>query len=330
MLNPTIRRKLESLNSLPTIPYIITQVLNIVDNTEISANQLASVIEKDQSLAAKVLAVANSPFYGFSRKIATIDLAVVVLGLNTIKEIVLSLAIQKFFANVRKDLFDVNAFWQYSVFCGAAARVLARKIGYRLVGEAFVAGLMHDIGILIIVQYFSQKFKEIKKIKELRGLSFVEAENAVIYSDHSDIGSWIVEKWQLPSKLAEAIRFHHKSFAEVKEIIFKRESDDNTDNDSNPNSDRQSSSDMPNKDIDQPLALLVAMSEWFANEMGFKAWAKEDKTSELYLANDIINDIKEHDLLSPESAFELLKKEITTEFEKASVLNTMIAKPIYK
>jgi len=154
MLELTIQRKLESLRQLPTVPFVLSEVLNAVDNVNMSAAALASIIERDQSLAARVLAVANSPFYGFSRKISTIDLAIVVLGLNSIKEIVLSLVIKRFFTNIRRDLFDVNAFWQYSVFCGACSRLLARKLDYRIAGEAFVAGLTHDIGYIILIQYF--------------------------------------------------------------------------------------------------------------------------------------------------------------------------------
>ena len=122
MLDKKIQKKLESSSQVPTIPHVITQVLNAVEDENLSALALASIIEQDQSLTMRVLTVANSPIYGFSRRISTIDLAIVVMGLKTIKEIVLSLAIQRFFARVRKDLFDTRDFWQYSVFCGAASR----------------------------------------------------------------------------------------------------------------------------------------------------------------------------------------------------------------
>jgi HD-like signal output (HDOD) protein len=319
MLEAKVRRKLESLTNIPTIPFVISQVLGAVDNENLSASALAGLIEKDQSLTIKVLSVANSPFYGFSRRISTIDLAIVILGLNTIKEIVLSLAIQKFFTNVRKDIFDVKSFWQYSVFCGAAGRVLARKLNYRLVGEAFVAGLMHDIGILILVQYFSTNFNEIRKKQLHHAMTFVEAEQKVMKCTHSDIGAWFANKWNLPENISKTIQYHHLAFSEAKfiEDRIKALKQKKT----NPNEKIEDS------DFDQPLTVIVALSEWFAKEMGFKKWAlEENRISQLFLAEDLIADMQDHELLNPESAIELIKQEITDEFNKASVLNDMLTK----
>lgn len=325
MLEAKVRRKLESLTTLPTIPYVISQVLGAVDNENLSASSLASLIEKDQSLTIKVLAVANSPFYGFSRRISTIDLAIVILGLNTIKEIVLSLAIQKFFTNVRKDIFDVKAFWQYSVFCGAAGRVLARKLNYRLVGEAFVAGLMHDIGILILVQYFSGNFNEIRSNQFNKAMTFVEAEKSVLKCTHSDIGAWLANKWNLPENISKAIQYHHLAFSEAKFIEDRIKALKEKKDKAKAGAIKTKKED--DGEFDQPLTVIVALSEWFAKEMGFKNWALEGTNqSKLFLAEDLVAEMQDHDLLSPESAIELIKQEITDEFNKASVLNDMLNK----
>lgn len=294
MLDPKIERKLESLTQIPTIPFVISEVLQAVDDPRSGAAHLANLIERDQAMTAKVLAVANSPFYGFSRKIATIDLAVVVMGTNTIKEILLSLAIQRFFSNVRRDIFDVRSFWRYSLFCGAAARLLARRLEYRIPGEAFVAGLMHDIGVLILVQYFSQQFIQLRRLQEKYGLSMVEAEKKALRSTHSEIGAWIAEKWQLPAALCKAIERHHTPIEIAGEDPDKFE-------------------------IDEPLTLLVSLSEWFAGEMGFKEWSRESKPSTLFMQDEVIESLKSHDLLNPESAFEALKLEIEQEFEKSLI-----------
>jgi HD-like signal output (HDOD) protein len=321
MLDIKVRRKLESLTQIPTIPYIITQALSAVDNENLSASALASIIEKDQSLTMRVLTVANSPFYGFSRRIATIELAVVILGLNTIKEIVLSLAIQKFFANVRRDLFDVNAFWKYSVFCGAAGRVLARKLNYRLAGEAFVAGLVHDIGILILIQYFPAQFKEIRKKQAYYDLTLIEAEKEILNCTHSDIGAWLAKKWNLPAHIFESVQYHHLNYIDAK-IAHTHE-----------NKRKKKLKKEESDDFDQPLTIIVALSEWFAQSMGFKEWALEEaRSSYLFLADELIKDMSEHDLLSPDSAIEVIKQEINDEYQKASALNDLINSPkaLYK
>ena len=311
MLEPKIRKKLESLTKLPTIPYVISEVLNAVDNTNLSAGALGKLVEKDQALTAKVLSVANSPFYGFSKRISTIDLAIVVIGLNSIKEIVLSLVIQKFFANVRKDVFNIKQFWHYSVFSGACSRLLARKLGYRLAGEAFVAGLMHDIGILFLVQFFTPEFKKIREVQKKEGLSLIDAEYKVIKSTHCDIGAWFAHKWNLPEQLYNSINNHHTSY-----LDFKMQED-------SLNKELKNEEALSFADTEQPLTAIVAMTEWFAREMGFKEWAMEDEPSALFLAKEILGEIQNHDMLNPESALEVLKQEILEEYEKAAVFNEM-------
>lgn len=312
MLSDKIRNKLESLNELPTIPYVISQVLEALDNPDVSAAALANLIQKDQTLTARVLRMANSPFYGFSRKISTIDLAIVVLGLNTIKEIVLTLVIQRIFSKVRKDVFDIGAFWHYSVFCGAASRMLARKLGYRLAGEAFVCGLVHDIGILIEIEYFTDKFLKILELQKSKDLTFIESENLVIDCNHADIGAWFAEKWNLPEKICKAIKHHQSTYVEVAK-------------------DNENSMEVPaGKDdpFPEPLTAIVAMSEWFAKEMEFKEWARESKPSDLYLANEVLDEIKSHDIYESDSAIEVLKHEILKEYERTSVINELPSRSV--
>ncbi len=318
MLNKKVQRKLESLKDLPTIPTVMSQVLAALDNPDVSAASLAKIIENDQSLTAKVLKVANSPFYGFARKISTIDLAVVVMGLNTIKEIILSLIIQKFFAKIQKSTFDVNAFWQYSVFCGTASRVLARKLGYRLAGEAFVTGLMHDIGVLVLVESFSSDFIKIRTLQEQKELSMPEAEQLVLDTTHAEVGAWIAEKWNLPDRLCTAISHHHTYFMDIiNEKILKGEKMEENKVESNVFG-----------AIEEPLTAIVSMSEWFAKQMGFMDWALDKKAAPLYLSNEIFDGEDNSDFLDKNSAFTILKQELSDEFEKASVFKSFSSKSI--
>ncbi len=314
MLNAKIRSRLESLRELPAIPHVMTQVLNSLDNPNMSAAGLAQLIERDQALTARVLRVANSPFYGFARKISTIDLAVVVLGVNSIKEIILSLFIQKFFSRMRNSMFDLREFWKYSLFSGACCRLLARKLGYRLAGEAFVSGLMHDIGVLIIVEHFSAKFKEIREYQKQKKCSMLDAENIILDTNHCDIGAWIAEKWNFPGKLCEAIQNHHTHFSE---FIQSPEAKKNL-----------LEGNIDFAEIDQQLTAIVSMSEWFSGELGFKKWAMDYKKSSLYLADEVFEEFKQHDVLEPDSAFEMLKSEILEEYNRASILGDVGPGPL--
>lgn len=305
ILDPQIKKKLDSLTELPTIPTVMSQVLSALDNPNLSANQLASIIERDQTLTAKVLRVANSPFYGFARRISTIDLAVVILGVNVLKEIVLSLLIQKFFSRLSKNMFDVKSFWNYSLFCGSSSRLIARKLGYKLAGEAFVAGLMHDLGILIIIEYFRKQFGEIRKLQKVKSMSLVEAELEILKCTHSDIGLWLAERWNLPPRLCLAIKNHHIPYKELMDI----------------NKIHMLSDDLNFHEIEQPLTAIVSLAEWFSQEMGFKSWDKNFEAPKYYLSRELFDDLSDEDILHPDSAFELLKKEMLDEFQKASILS---------
>lgn len=304
MLDPGIQRKLESIRELPAIPFVISEVLNAIDNPKLSAAALASIIERDQSLTMRVLRMANSPFYGFARKISTIDLAIVVLGTDTIKEIVLTLIIRKLFSKARSGFFDVRQFWHYSVFCGAGARLIARKLGYRLAGEAFVAGLMHDVGVVIMVEYFPKLFIELRKFQRENQTSFNDAEIETFGSGHCEIGAWIAEKWNLPDRLCDAIRNHHGTFTQVaKESKIKGKENSNE---------------------PQMLTAIVAIAEWFSQASGTKTWAEEKVGSQLYLADRILQDIAKDDILGPESAVEMLRQEIIDSYKKASILTELV------
>lgn len=302
MLEPPVMRKLESIRELPAVPLVISEILNMIDHKDVGAGKIASLIEKDQSLTARVLKVANSPYYGFSRRIATVDLAVVVMGLNTIKEILLGIMLHKFVSKSKKRSLDIKAFWEYSVFCASAARLLSRKLGYRLAGEAFVAGLMHDIGVLIISEYFTDKYNKINMLITERKIDIIDAEEAVLGANHCEIGAWIAEKWNLPRNLVTAIRNHHTHFS-------KFISDGNED------------SEIDFSTVNQPLTAIVSLSEWFAHTMGKKSWRPETTMPEFYLSKEVFDDISDHELLTPDSAFKVLQSEIEEEFQKASIIN---------
>ncbi len=279
MLNPVIQEKLESLKQIPTMPAIASAVLQTMENSDVNGVVLAKLIERDAALTARVLAVANSPFYGFSRKISTVELAIVLLGLSTIKEIIISLILQGIFAKIQSSILDITVFWRYSVFCGSASRFFARKLGYRVAGEAFVAGLMHDIGILIEAQYLTKEFVAVQQLIINDKLSFTEAEQHVLGCTHCDIGAWFAEKWQLPAQLIESLFYHHSSELTEKETLSHF-------NDGKP---MQESVYYLQQQIDQPLTALVGLSELFAAELGFKQWSGESEhASPLYLPTPLV------------------------------------------
>lgn len=391
MLSSAVKRKLNTLRDLPAIPTVISQLLNALDNIDIPALQIAKLIERDQALTSKILQAANSPLYGFSRKISTVELAVVIMGFNAIKEIIISLVVQKFVRKYSKSLIDINSFWNYSVFCGAASKLLARKLGYKLAGEAFVAGLMHDMGILILIQHFNIEFRKIKIIQQEHKYSLTYCEEIVLGCTHADIGAWLAEKWNLPTQLVDAIKYHHTPYFTAIKLQEEEKSNSklnrfleedllgsnsskskyalNSNNNNNENDkvaktssyklNNQSSnqnkkvpitksstkllskakktteikSNVDNflnfNEIKQPLTAIVSMSEWFAENLGYKTWSGEINQSKLFLASDIFEELTQNDLLDAGSAIGKLKQEILIEFEHSSELNKITTHSLY-
>ncbi|HTY37993.1 MAG TPA: HDOD domain-containing protein [Bacteroidota bacterium] len=203
-----IRDKVKTIINLPALPSIAMEIVEMVDNPKTSASQLGKIISTDQALTAKVLKIANSPFYGFPKKISTIDFAIIVLGFDALKEIVISISLVSSLQKKSDKYFDSKTFWDHAIATGVIGRRLARDLGYRVSGEVFVGGLLHDMGISVMHRYFNNEFKRIVDISRESELTFMEAEESVLGVTHAEIGSWLAERWNLPDQLVEAVLLH--------------------------------------------------------------------------------------------------------------------------
>ncbi len=210
MMTPEeIRRKVQAIVQLPVLPSIASEIAGLADDPRTSASQLGKAISSDQALTAKVLKIANSPRYGFPGKISTIDFAIVVLGYDALKEIIISLSLISSLKGESGELFDSRAFWDHAIASGVLAQRLSRDLGYRVSGEVFVGGLLHDMGISVLHLYFRQEFRRIVAVAGESDLTFLEAEESVLGVTHAEIGGWLAECWNLPDHLVEAIAQHH-------------------------------------------------------------------------------------------------------------------------
>jgi len=210
MMSPEhIKERVQSIIQLPALPAVAMEVVEMVDNPRTSASKLGKVISTDQALTAKVLKIANSPFYGFPRKISTIDFAIIVLGYDALKEIVISISLISSLQKKSDGLFDAKAFWDHAIATGVLARRLARDLGYRVSEEVFVGGLLHDMGVSVLHRYFKSEYRRIVEIARESELTFLEAEESVLGVTHADVGGWLAERWNLPKHLVRAISMHH-------------------------------------------------------------------------------------------------------------------------
>lgn len=204
-----IRNKVQSIIQLPALPSLAMEVVEMVDNPKTSASQLGRVISSDQALTGKVLKIANSPFYGFPKKISTVDFAIIILGFDALKEIVISISLISSLQKKGDKYFSAKMFWDHSISSGVIARRLARDLGYRVSGEVFVGGLLHDMGISVLSRYFESEYKRIVEVARETELTFLEAEESILGVTHAQVGGWLAERWNLPDHLIEAVAKHH-------------------------------------------------------------------------------------------------------------------------
>ncbi len=204
-----IKDKIKTILQLPALPKIATEVVDLVDNPKTSAMKLSKVILSDQALTAKVLKIANSPFYGYPRKISTVEFAIIVLGFDALKEIVISISLVSALQKKSDEYFHQKAFWDHAIATATVARRMARDLDYRVSGEAFVGGLLHDMGISILHRYFNSEFKQIVEEARSAKSSYMLAEERVLGATHAEVGGWLAERWNLPDHLIDVLFHHH-------------------------------------------------------------------------------------------------------------------------
>ncbi|GJQ58349.1 MAG: HDOD domain-containing protein [Candidatus Scalindua sp. AMX11] len=204
----TLTAKIESL---PTLPTVAVRVLNITADPESSANDLMNVISPDVSLTTKILKIANSPFYGLTREISTLQHAVTILGFKEIRNLVVSTVAFESFKNLKQDKkYDINLFWKHSFCCGLAAKIIASYLNNKS-NELFVAGLVHDIGKLAMYIAFPVEFLEVMDIMRPLKLKYTafEVEKDVFGMTHDEVGMKLMKRWMFPESLLMAVGYHH-------------------------------------------------------------------------------------------------------------------------
>jgi HD-like signal output (HDOD) protein len=211
-----LRDKIKTIANLPTLPHIAARLMRTVNSSTASADTVANLVSQDISLSAKVLRLANSAFYGIPRSVNTINNAVIILGFKIIQTMVLSLTVFDMFAETDKKSaapFDRDAFWDHSLRCAVIARLLAhkRKRNYALdPEEAFCAGLLHDIGKVVMEQYLNTDFHKALYYAKANNIPIFEAEKEVLGYTHCDVASWLTGTWSLPEEIEQPLVCHHE------------------------------------------------------------------------------------------------------------------------
>jgi len=207
----TLDSVIDKVNDLPALPTIVNDLMRITEDPNSTVRDIECIMMKDQGLITRILRLANSVHYGYARKISTISEATILLGFEAIKSMTLAASVNGLMIKkVPGYGLEENDLWIQSQSCAMISRYIAKKLHYPHPDQAYVAGLLRDIGKVIISHYLVDYSKEIMmKVEESPNASFIDVEEIVLGFNHSQIGSKVAKKWNLPDELIEAIAYHH-------------------------------------------------------------------------------------------------------------------------
>jgi HD-like signal output (HDOD) protein len=209
-LPPNLQKAMTRVTEISSLPEVTTRIVEVVEDPKSTAQDMHEIVKHDPALAAKILKVVNSAFYGLPSQIASLDRAIVLLGLSAVKNIALAASLSRLFRpGAISERFAARDLWTHCISVGVGARLLVRAARAGRVEEAFVAGLVHDMGLLVEYQLFSQKLKTVAERCEAQPQDFCAIEREIIGADHQAFGAALAAKWKFPSGLRCAVSHHH-------------------------------------------------------------------------------------------------------------------------
>ncbi len=209
--NPAVTELIQGVSGLVTLPNVFVRINQLLDNPDSNTNDIAKLISQDPSFTLRLLQVANSAFFGFSSSVDTVSKAVAIIGTTHIRNLALSMSVAKSFAGLPNHLVSMENFWRHSLFCALSARALGSQAGKVDPEVMFTAGLLHDVGELVI---FNRKPEQAKNalllvLDSMDQLPVHLAEQQTLGFDHAQVGGELALQWKLPPLLQECVAFHH-------------------------------------------------------------------------------------------------------------------------
>lgn len=210
-MSGNLEAMMEFADKLPSLPTAVVQALQLLRDENSQNERIAQALSMDQALVAQVLKMANSPFYGLSRRVATVEQAILVLGRKAVRSLVVAAASQDYLSRPQAGyMLRRGELWRHSIAAATGAGLIAPRVGYKPAEEAFVAGLLHDIGKVVLSAYLAEQTDELmERLGNAGDTSFDVIEREMASVDSAMLGGMIVEHWQLPAHLARAIANQH-------------------------------------------------------------------------------------------------------------------------
>jgi putative nucleotidyltransferase with HDIG domain len=216
-----VMQQLNKIKDIPTLPTIVFELNKHLENPETSIAKVSETIEKDQAMALKILKLVNSAFYGFKSRVSNIKNAVVLLGFNAVRNAIVSVSIIN---ALPKSLlfqdFEMNEFWKHSLAVAVTSKNIAQRAGLESPDNCFVGGLLHDVGKVILAQYFQDLFVKVWSHMQQKCVSFHQAELNELPVDHAKIGAYLAGRWALPQGLIDGLRWHHEFQPDIPNAKF--------------------------------------------------------------------------------------------------------------
>jgi HD-like signal output (HDOD) protein len=204
-------RLVDKIEDLPPLPSLVFRILDLLADPEFAMDKLEKLIGQDQSLVAKLIKVSNSVLYGGTGDVHSLREALTRLGMKIVKGLVITTSTRILFPKTNSGMGILSkALWEHSVECGLAAQCVARKIGYSSPEEAFVGGVLHDIGKLVIMLKLPEQYRQIEKTSKSEGTNELDIESQLLGFDHTMIGEKLMNKWGMPTNLKDCVRLHHR------------------------------------------------------------------------------------------------------------------------
>lgn len=207
----TVQQAIKKVTALATLPEVTSKIIQTVEDPKSSANQLHKIISHDPALVTRILKVVNSAFYGLPGQIASVERAIVLLGLNAVKNIAVAASLGQLFRGVQLcEGYTASDLWTHCIGVAVVSRELAKQMKLPIADEAFLAGMIHDIGILVALQNNPEQFREICEAARASGRDLSEVEREVTGVDHQMLGMALAEQWRFPRSCQLVAGFHHK------------------------------------------------------------------------------------------------------------------------
>jgi putative nucleotidyltransferase with HDIG domain len=200
---------IDDVEGLVSPPAICMRLFELIHSPSASARDIAEVVSIDPNLTARLLRMANSSFYNLSGKVDTVSRAVTIIGNSELYSLVLSISAVKSFTNIPNEIVSMETFWRHSVYTGLLARALARRVNMLHPERLFVAGLLHDIGSLVLYHYRPEAMRDLLLVAGGDEEVMYHAEQETLGFTHAGLAGALLEEWQLPEQLQQAVTWHH-------------------------------------------------------------------------------------------------------------------------